>query len=74
MERGEYMISVHGVKTVTIGPRIDLVSVHHKVGFWQTLTFFDAFGDKESIKIFFDHEGTPLPVTVQPMEAQHETV
>jgi hypothetical protein len=74
MERGEHMISVSGVKTATIGPRIDLVPVHHQMGFWQTITFFDAFGDKESIKIFFDHEGTPLPVTAQPVEAQHETV
>jgi len=68
------MISVHGVKTVMIGPRIDISPSVHRLGFWQTITFFDAFGDKESIKIFFDYEGTPLPVTAQPMEAQNETV
>jgi len=66
------MISIHGVKTVKIGPVVNVVPANLQMGFWQTITFFDAFGDKESIKIFFDHEGTPLPVTAQ--EAQNETV
>jgi hypothetical protein len=64
-------VNLHGIQSIVIDKAHDSVVTGRS---WQEIHFIDAKGSEVTAVVFFAEGVTPLPVTAQPVEAQHETV